>query len=284
MSANQDQIDFWNGEAGKRWVEQNRVMEVLLKPIGSYTLDGAAPQPGETALDIGCGCGNQTLDLARRIGSGGSVLGVDVSEPMLALAREQAQADTSVRAPVAFLHADASVHRFQPGRVDLLFSRFGVMFFDDPVAAFANLRTALRPGGRVAFCCWQAFEVNDFMRIPYAAALPLFAPPQPLPAGAPGPFAFAEPEHVQQLLQAAGYEQIRIDAFEQPMHYGENQPLEESARRLMDLGPVSRLLAGAPEATVAEALKRVIAALRPHADASGLHLMGRCWLVRARNA
>jgi SAM-dependent methyltransferase len=137
---NTDQAAYWNGPAGRRWMERQDTQDVLLAPISELSIDRAHPAKGEHVVDIGCGCGGTTIELGRRVGPTGYVLGVDISAPMLGRARERAPA----KLPLEFVLADATVHSFEPGRSDLLFSRFGVMFFADPAASFANMRKALR--------------------------------------------------------------------------------------------------------------------------------------------
>ena len=282
MSANQEQIDYWNGEGGQRWVEQNRSVDELIRPIGVAVLDAATLHSGERAIDVGCGCGNQTLALAQRIGPGGQVLGVDVSEPMLALAREQAGADPAPRAALEFLLADAAEHRFEQGATDLLYSRFGVMFFADPVPAFANMRTALRDGGRLAFCCWRAMKENELMLLPLRAALAHLPPPAPVPPDAPGPFAFADRERVLGILQAAGFRDAAVEPLDCALRYGAGLDAAEIARRLLDLGPAARLLADASASIRTRVEEDLCRLIEPRQGAAGIGLMACCWRVTAR--
>src|ERR1700730_3278864 len=135
---NADQIAFWNGPGGQHWTHRQEVQDALLGPISAVLMDRAAAVSGERVIDIGCGCGATSIELAKRVGPTGHVLGIDVSAPMLARARERAPQD----APVEFIQADATVHPFEAARADLLFSRFGVMFFAEPALSFANLRKA----------------------------------------------------------------------------------------------------------------------------------------------
>ncbi len=171
---NAEQIQYWNEQRGRAWVAQQELIEAQLAPLGRHAMDRAAIAAGERVLDVGCGCGQTTLELARRVGPRGSVLGADISSVMLGRARELAGAAGATN--VRFEEADAQTHAFPPAGFDVLFSRFGVMFFADPRAAFANLRTALRPGARVAFVCWQALPLNPWMAVPLAAALQHFQP------------------------------------------------------------------------------------------------------------
>ena len=180
---NTTQIEFWNSETGHNWVTHDALMEAMLQPLGETVIESLAPQPGEHVLDIGCGCGHTSLSLAQRVSSEGSVTGIDISTPMLAVATHLAAEHSSIQ----FTEADAQTHAFEPERYDVVFSRFGVMFFEDPVAAFANIRSALRTSGRLAFCCWQPRAVNPFMTVPARAALELLPAPRVVPVTARGP-------------------------------------------------------------------------------------------------
>ena len=283
MNSNQEQIDYWNGEGGERWVRQDQSIDALIRPLGAATLAAAAARPGESVLDIGCGCGHQAIELARCVGAEGRVLGVDVSAHMLAAARRNASDDGGI-APGAlqFLQADAAAHPFPPAAFDLLFSRFGVMFFADPGAAFAHLRAALRPDGRLVFCCWQALKHNDMMLLPLSAALAHLPPPESMPADAPGPFAFADAERVRHILAAAGFNDVRIDPLEIDLHYGAGLELQEIARRLLELGPAARMLAQAHADTRQLIERELCERLAARHEVGGVRLPARCWLVQAR--
>ena len=204
---NTDQAAYWNGPAGRRWMDRQDTQDVLLAPISELLFDRAHPGKGERVLDIGCGCGATSIELARRVGPTGYVLGVDISEPMLGRARERAPADL----PLEFVLADATVHAFEPGRSDLLFSRFGVMFFADPAVSFANMRKALRTGGRLVFACWREPRKNPWMMIALQEAykhvprLPEMGPDDP------GPFAFASEQRVRRILSEAGFSSIAME-------------------------------------------------------------------------
>ena len=165
---------------------------------------------GKTVLDIGCGCGHTSLSLAHRVGAQGAITGIDTSAPMLSLARTPAEHRAEPGAAIEFVEADAQTHAIQRDSFDAVFSRFGVMFFEDPVAAFSNIRTALRPNGRLGFCCWQPRAVNPFMTVPAQAALELLPPPPEMPPRAPGPFAFAEPDYIHSILSRSGFSDISI--------------------------------------------------------------------------
>ena len=161
----------------------------MLRPVSDLLMAAAGAKPGERVIDVGCGCGATTIDFAARVRHGGEVLGLDVSEPMLARARERASQDL----PVRFVHADATVHDFAPDWADLIVSRFGVMFFADPARSFANLRKGLKRGGRLAFACWREAKQNPFFIVPLREARK-HAPPLPeMGPEEPGPFALRRP-------------------------------------------------------------------------------------------
>ena len=166
-STNAEQIADWNGDQGQRWVDYQALLDRMIEPFGAAALRAAAAQPGERVLDVGCGCGSTSLQLARAVGPQGSVLGVDISRPMLQAARRRAEAEPALR--VTFTEADASAAALPAGH-DLLYSRFGLMFFDAPAAALRHLRGALRPGGRCAFVCWRAPRDNPWAMAPLMAA------------------------------------------------------------------------------------------------------------------
>ena len=190
------------------------------------------PQAGERVLDVGSGCGDSTMDLAHKVAPAGTVVGIDVSAMMLARARERA-AGTDLN--VSFIDDDAQTHVFDRGSFNLLFSRFGTMFFAAPQAAFVNLRRALGAGGRIAFVCWRAREENPWMTIPVQAAARYLPRPQPSPPRAPGPFAFAERDYVLEILHAAGFRDIEIEAHDEHLRLGDD--LESAVEHSVRIGP-----------------------------------------------
>lgn len=276
---NAEQIEYWNGEAGKRWAQDDDTMARLLRPICEGLLDHAALEGCKSALDIGCGGGSQSLMLAQRLGAGARVLGVDISEPMLEVARHKAGAPAQGRATIEFLRADAANHVFEPDSFDLLFSRFGVMFFDAPTAAFTNLRHALQPGGQLAFCCWQSMKKNDWVRIPLQAALQHLPPPEPPPPDAPGPFAFADPARVEAILGGAGFVRVALQPFVTTLRVSQARELPEAVRELALIGPLSRLLTGQPQAVLDEVFPAIEAALQPYFQPGALDMQCAVWLV-----
>ena len=281
---NSEQIEYWNGDAGKRWAEDDDTMARLLRPVSQTLLDHGAVEGCRSALDVGCGGGSQSLMLAQRLGEGARVLGVDISEPMLQVAQRKAQTPAAGRASLEFIKADAATHAFPAGEFDLLFSRFGVMFFDDPLAAFTNMRRALNVDARLAFCCWQAPQKNDWVRIPMQAALQHLPQPEPPPPHAPGPFAFADPARTESILAGAGFSQIALQPFSTTLRLSESDSLPEAVLELSRIGPVSRLLADQPKATLDKVLPAMEAALRPYFKPGALDMQAAFWLVTALNS
>jgi SAM-dependent methyltransferase len=215
---NADQIKYWNAEAGTKWSDFNPQLDRMLAPLSAVVIDRAAPVAGEQVLDIGCGCGDTSMALARRVAPGGAVTGVDISTPMLNVARQRAADDDL---PVTLFNADAETHGLTLESFDLAFSRFGVMFFNNPQAAFTNIGGALKSGGRLTFVCWRALSHNPWALIPFEAVSSVVPPPEPTDPHSPGPFAFADDARVKGILTAAGFTDVAVDGYESIMKNGE---------------------------------------------------------------
>ena len=276
MADNAEQIADWNGPLGARWADLQSQFDDLTRPFGDAAIKAAAAQAGERVLDVGCGCGDTSFALARAVGPSGAVLGVDVSQPMLEVARRHAVGVENI----AFEAADASTAPLPADR-DLLFSRFGVMFFEQPGPAFTHLRGALKPGGRVAFCCWRTPKENPWAGVPTLAvrqALNITDPPQH--PHAPGPFAFADADRLRGILAGAGFSDISIEAFDAHVRQGDNpRQLAEFAARM---GPAGRLIRDAGIEHLPEALDAIEAAFAPLAAPDGsVSLTGGVWIVTA---
>jgi SAM-dependent methyltransferase len=273
-SPNEQQIAFWNEAGGTLWAAEHERLDRQIRALGAEGLKVLAAAPGEKVLDIGCGTGRTSLAIAEAVGASGHVVGVDVSRPMLAVAEA-----AGARVPqLRFIAGDAQTFPFDEGGFDAVFSRFGVMFFADPVAAFANIRRALKPGGRLVFVCWQPLALNDWMRLPLEAALPLLPPLPPPDPLAPGPFAFADGERVRGILEAAGFSAIALAPHAQPI--GGNS-LAETLDLTMKVGPLGAILREAP-ALAPGVTAAVEAALVPHVRDGGVWLQGAVWIVSAR--
>ena len=256
------------------WAEVRKPLERQLAPLGQRGLEALAPRPGEAVLDIGCGGGETALELARAVAPHGTVLGIDLSGAVLAFARRAAKGCERVR----FVQADAQVYPFEPASFDAAFSRFGVMFFADPAAAFINIRRCLGPNGRLAFVCWRALEENLLDILPLTAAS-AHLPPQPAhDPDAPGPFAFANPDRVRRILKGAGFEEIEITAHDELVGSGDLETMLAICSRVGTLG---KILRENPELRAAT-LPAVRSALAAHDGPHGVRLNAATWVVTAR--
>ncbi len=256
------------------WAEVREALELQLAPLGRRALEVLTPRPGESVLDIGCGGGETALELARAVAPGGAVLGVDLSAAVLAFAQHLAKDCERVR----FVQADAQVFPFEPASFDAAFSRFGVMFFADPTAAFINIRRSLRPNGRVAFVCWRALEENPLDVLPLQAAS-AHLPQQPThDPDAPGPFAFANPDRVRSILEGAGFEEIEIAAHDEEVGSGDLETMLAVCSRV---GALGKILRENRELRTA-ALPAVRSALAAHDGPDGVRLNAATWVVTAR--
>ncbi|HVM85162.1 MAG TPA: class I SAM-dependent methyltransferase [Candidatus Binatia bacterium] len=273
-----DQAEYWNSEAGRKWVARQEGQDVTLGPLGRAAMERAAVKAGESVIDIGCGCGATTLELARRVGAQGRVLGIDISHPMLARAKERAKATPQV----TLVEADATTHAFEPGRADLLFSRLGVMFFPEPARAFANLRRALKPGGRLAFVCFRTPKDNPFLMTALAAAT-LHVPPLPkMEPDAPGPFAFADDARVKRILGEAGFADVKHEPVDIDLDIGSGKGFDEAMINAVEIGPASRALTGQPADLRAKAEAAIRQALKAHEKDGKVLLTAKVWIVTAK--
>jgi SAM-dependent methyltransferase len=252
--ANSAQRDYWNSVAGPRWVGLEGYVERRVEPVNALLLAKSGVNSGERVLEIGCGTGAFTVPLGYAVGASGEVVGADISTAMLAGARKRI-AEAGLR-NVSLIEVDAQTHRFEPSRFDLIASRFGVMFFADPAAAFANLLGAVRPGGRLCFACWGNLQENEHWLVPYRIALRHLGAPEPAPPRAPGPMAFADPDYVREFLGNAGFTDIVV-AREHP-HMMAAEPAEE-ARAACMMGPSARLIdEKKPDEATRETIRREI--------------------------
>jgi SAM-dependent methyltransferase len=275
---NADQVAYWNGPGGQRWSDRQAAQDILLAPVSQLLIDRAGAKPGERVLDVGCGCGSIAIALAQQVAPAGFVLGIDISAPMLTLARQLAPKGL----PLDFALADATVYPFDPESLDLLVSRFGVMFFAEPAVSFAHMRRALRPDGRVAFACWREPRDNPWMMAPLQAVyrhVPKL--PQQNPED-PGPFAFASEERVTRILDEAGCKAVAMERCDLSLDIAVGQGLEAAVRGALEIGPSSRALEGQPP-EVREAAKASIRdLLAPFVRGDSVPLEGSVWIVTAR--
>jgi SAM-dependent methyltransferase len=281
---NAEQIEFWNGPAGGKWVVYQERQDETLRPLGYAAMERADIAEGEAVLDVGCGCGDTSFDIARRVGASGSVRGIDISSVMLAHARARAEAEPDL--VVEFENADAETHALPAEAFDLVYSRFGVMFFRNPQVAFANLCSSLKPGGRIAFVCWRTLKENQWFSLPLAIAAQHIELPDPTPPGEPGPFAFADPENLRGILDAAGFADIAIEANDQPIPVGGAADLDDIVEFIMQQGPMGRALTAveADDETRGRVAAGVRAAFAPHFADGMVRLGTATWMVTARRS
>ncbi len=268
-----NQTAFWNGPGGKGWLASYERIQRGIAGFSDDVITAAAATPGENVLDVGCGTGTTTGVLAHAVGPRGRVLGVDISEPLLAAARAQEIANAT------FATGDATTHPFDAASYDLVFSRFGVMFFADPVAAFKNLRCALKPAGRLVFVCWRTPQENPWGLVPFRAAAPHLPPIERPGPEEPGQYSFGDRARIERILKEAAFGPPTLRPLNHPIRLGKDiaDVLDNTAR----FGPLARLFAEAAPAQIEKARQAIAEALKPHESADGIVLPGACWLVSA---
>lgn len=269
-----EQAAFWNGPGGQGWLATYQRISRGIAGFGTAALAAAQAQPAEQVIDVGCGSGDTTAALARAVGATGHVLGVDISEPLIAAARAH-RVDHAT-----FVVGDAATHPFKAAQADLVFSRFGVMFFAEPVAAFRNLLRALKPEGRLVFVCWRTQQENPFSHVALNAARP-FLPAMPKPGPEdPGQFAFGDRGRVERILKESGFVAPTFEPLDQPVWLGKDAA--EFLANAERFGVFAKAFAEGEPAAVDKAKAAIAAALAPHQGPEGLTLPGACWLVTAR--
>lgn len=275
VSANAAQVDYWNSAAGETWARFQQLLDRQVEPLGAQAMRQLAISPGERVVDIGCGCGQTSLELAARVGPAGRIVGVDISVPMLEVARRRLGAEAG--SVVEFRRADAQCDDLGRAIYDAAYSRFGVMFFSDPIAAFANIRRSLKSGGRLGFVCWRSLEDNAWMREPLAAA-PALPPAEPPEPAAPGPFAFADCGRVRAILDESGFSEVTIDPFDTRIGCG---GVEEALDLALRVGPLGSRMREHPQlmSSVAGAVRSV---LQRFATPQGVLMPAGVWIVQAR--
>jgi SAM-dependent methyltransferase len=275
VAANAGQIAYWNGPVGEHWKLEQEAIDRAFAAFTAKLREVAGLRRGDRVLDVGCGCGTTTLFAADAVGAEGSVVGIDVSVPMVARASER----SAGRANVSYLLADAAGFRFDGG-FDVEISRFGVMFFEDPVRAFANLRSALRPGGRIAFACWRPPADNAWVRVPREVALRHVPPAPPVGPDEPGPFSFGDAARVRRILEGAGFSRVDIAPFDAGVVLSE-EGVDVAADFVMTTGPTAALLREASDETKARVRPELEARLRSFTHDGRTTLGGAVWMVSA---
>jgi SAM-dependent methyltransferase len=275
QQADDEQAKLWNGPAGWAWVESQALLDQMFKPFEDLLVNEIAGKTRGKVLDVGCGTGSTTIALAQRLGTHGGAVGIDVSEPMIAAARERA---AQTQTPASFIRADAQSHAFEAAAFDAIMSRFGVMFFADPMQAFANLRRATKEGGELRFVAWRHADLNPFMTTAERAAAPLLPNlPARRPVG-PGQFAFADSQRVCSILEASGWSDIDV----RPIDVACTLPEKELVPYLTRLGPVGLILRQVDDQTREQVIDAVRTAFEPYVQGADVCFTAACWLVGAR--
>jgi SAM-dependent methyltransferase len=277
---NADMLTFWNGKGGHTWVARQEHTDITLSPVTDALLAFAAPRAGERVVDIGCGCGASTLEFARAVGPSGRVAGLDISGPMLAEAERRTSA--AGIGNVAWRQADPAIAALDD--YDLLTSAFGVTFFGDRVAAFTNMRRSAAPDARMALVSWRTLAENPWMEVPMTAVAQ-HLPPRPKPvSNAPGMFAFADPEHVTEVLTAAGWTPPRFEKLDIDLDIAAGRGLEEAVVQSTEIGVLNSWLRNQPETIVSAAVASLREELKPYADGMSVRLPGAMWLISSAPA
>ena len=271
--SDEDQRALWNGVAGRGWVEAQAITDLLFKPIEDLLVEAVSAGSGGRVLDVGCGTGSTTLAVARRFGPAGHCTGIDISEPMITAARARAERE---RMPVSFILANAQTHAFEPASFDWIISRFGVMFFDDPVRAFANLRRAAAENAGLRFIAWRSAAENPFMTTAEHAAAPLLPNLPARQPDAPGQFAFADQRRIHTILHTSGWADVDIRPIDVACALPESDLLPYVSR----LGPVGRILQEADEQTRKQVLEKVRPAFDRYVHGAEVRFTAACWLAQ----
>jgi SAM-dependent methyltransferase len=270
-----EQSRLWNGPSGRAWVAAQPLLDRMYRPFEALLVDAVAAASGCQVLDVGCGTGSTTLAVARLLGAKGRCTGIDVSGPMIAAARVRAEQEGSA---ACFVHANAQAHAFEPASFDTIMSRFGVMFFDDPIRAFANLRRAASEGGTLTFVAWRSPAENPFMTAAERAAAPLLPNLPARRPGAPGQFAFADSDRVHAILDGSGWTAIAI----RPLDVDCVFPEADLVPYLTGLGPVGSILRDADDRTRTQVIDAVRPAFDPYVYGADVRFTAACWMVGAR--
>ena len=271
-----EQKKMWNGSAGQAWAESQELLNQMFQPFEEMLVQPVPAGSEGRLLDVGCGTGSITLAAARRLGAQGRCTGIDISEPMIAVARARVKQEAM---PTSFLCADAESYLFEPEAFDTILSRFGVMFFDDPVRAFTNLRGAARDGADLRFVAWRSAAENPFMTAAERAAAPLLPNLNVRRHDEPGQFAFADRGRVNSILEQSGWSEIDIRPIDVVCRLPENRLVDYLTR----LGPVGRVLQDVDEPTRTLVTKVVRAAFEPYVHGSEVRYTAACWMVSARS-
>jgi ubiquinone/menaquinone biosynthesis C-methylase UbiE len=270
-----EQTRLWNGLAGRAWVEAQELLHQMFKPFEDLLVEAVSAGSGGRVLDVGCGTGSTTLAVGRLLGAKGRCIGIDISDPMIAAARARAEREST---PASFIRANAQTHAFAPASFDVIISRFGVMFFDDFVQAFANLRRAAKPDAALRFAAWRSAAENPFMTTAERAAASLLPNIPARRPDAPGQFAFADQRRVHRILEESGWGEIDIRRIDVAC----TLPEKDLVRYLSRLGPLGLIFHEADDGTRKQVIEKVRAAFEPYVHGADVRFTAACWMVGAR--
>ncbi|ARN83443.1 hypothetical protein DSM21852_41170 [Methylocystis bryophila] len=274
LDANQQQAEIWNGEGGRAWVEGRALLDRMYQPVLDSILAACPPTVGDRLLDVGCGAGAVTIAYARHLDSGPACVGIDLSSRMIEAARARCERE---KANASFIQGDAQVYPFEEASFDLLVSRFGVMFFDDPVRAFANLRSAAKPNAKACFAVWRGPADNAFMREAELAAAP-FLPEAPAPnPNAPGRFALSKRERIEAVLSGSGWGRIEILSVDIPCSF----PLCDLDYMFTSFGAIGAAFRQLDKDSQAQLIEKVRPVFSKHIVGEEVRFTAGCWIILA---
>ena len=276
---NSDQKEFWNDIKGQLWVDLQPRIDEMFQPFGEKVVKALGPEGGEKVLDVGCGTGTMAFRLAEYVRPSGEGVAVDISKPMLDLARQRADLVSSDN--TMFIEGDAQVYNFDNLYFNAVFSRFGVMFFDDPIMAFKNLRKAVKPGGRLAYVCWSDRKDNPWIRLPTGAAREFLDIAPPPEMDAPGQFAMEREARIEEILKESGWSSIKIEPFN--IRHSLGADVKDAADFISHMGPMSEPFSKADKDIKQKCLDAIKGALTPYEEPGGVYLKFGTWIVTANN-
>jgi ubiquinone/menaquinone biosynthesis C-methylase UbiE len=277
---NKKQRDFWSGKGGYVWVEKQNAMDVMLEPLGNAALAKLPKNLGRHVIDIGCGCGSTTLSIAEQLNESAKITGVDISEPMLDQAKKVASEKNLSN--VDFQVMDIQTELDIEGKYSAAFSRFGVMFFENPVIAFKNINRSLKEEANFSFVCWQSPKLNPWQSLSIQVIKQFVDLPSP-PERSPGPFAFADADYLKSIMTDSGFKNINLESHEQQVTMFTGKSLEQASNDYLSINPVvTEMLKEAPESIKENISSSLQNLFKEYSNGNGLHFPSATWLVTAR--
>ena len=276
---NNKQKQFWSGAGGDVWVNKQKEMDIMLNPLGTKAIDKLDLNQETKILDIGCGCGATTLEIAKKI-KDGTITGVDISEPMLKKASQNAAA--LELSNTSFQVLDVQVDKMPSNDFDIAFSRFGVMFFEDPFEAFSNISKSLKENGQLSFVCWQNPSLNPWQSLSIQVIKQFLDLPAP-PPKSPGPFAFEDKTYIQEILEQSNFKDIVIDDNQEDIVMFSGKSIQEACEDYLTINPVvTEMLKNSEEKLKEEILAALIDKFSDFHNGDGLLFPSATWIVTAR--